>query len=80
MFRSFFCMAYNNSCNLKYALSFPLMHVFRDGVICSLRLEYGTQDKVAGRLGHRLDSPVEERDFFMSRAYRLVLRRIQPPT
>jgi len=31
------------------------------------RLEYGSQGRIAGRLGHRLDSPVEERDFFLSR-------------
>ena len=34
-------------------------------------LKYGSQDRVVGRLGCRLDNPAEERDFYLSRAYRL---------
>jgi hypothetical protein len=44
------------------------------------RLEYVSQVRVAGRLGHRLDNPVGERDFFLPRAYRLALGPIQPHT
>jgi len=51
-----------------------LLYSFRDKASYMFsRLEYGSQGRVAGRLGHRLDNPVEEREFFLSRAYRLAL-------
>ena len=81
MLRFFFCTAYNNSCNIKYALCFPLICAIRDRASNMFpRLEYRSQGRVAGRLGHRLDNPVKERDFLLSRAHRLALGPIQPPT